>query len=223
MESHRSKKQNMRSLVVCLLIFVVVTLTVSVVRRSDTVPTSILIPALWGFGALLPGWLGGYPPPVLGLTRPLLQKGFLLYFLSSAIVFPLYVAGFYISLHLGFPVPTAMAPPGISMPYFIFYNIAVVAFVEELFFRGYLQDRFEETSLRLFSGHHLVFWIPVLSSAALFGVAHIAVHLDPARMVVFFPALLFGWLRAKTGSLIAPILSHASANVLYEILIRSFM
>jgi membrane protease YdiL (CAAX protease family) len=37
--------------------------------------------------------------------------------------------------------------------------------------------------------------------------------LDLLRMAVFFPGFLYGWLRAKKGSLLAPILSHGTTNL----------
>jgi hypothetical protein len=42
-------------------------------------------------------------------------------------------------------------------------------------------------------------------------------YVELARFVVFFPCLTFGWLRARTGFLVAPILSHGSANVFFYV------
>ena len=208
-------------LIFSLFVFGTITAAVFLLHRSGSSLAAITIPALWGLGALLPGWKGDFPPPVLGLVTPLFQKGMKYFLLSSVIVFPLYAAVFYASRHLGFSIPAGTAPAGRSILTIIVYNIAVVAFFEELFFRGYLFDRFEETSRQIFTGDRIMFWVPVTSTAFLFGAAHVALDLDPARMAVFFPALLFGWLRARTGSLVAPILSHATANVIFEMLTRS--
>jgi membrane protease YdiL (CAAX protease family) len=54
--------------------------------------------------------------------------------------------------------------------------------------------------------------------AALFALGHYAVDLDPARLAVFFPALAFGWLKARRGSIVAPMLFHAASNVFMDML-----
>jgi membrane protease YdiL (CAAX protease family) len=104
-------------------------------------------------------------------------------------------------------------PQGVSIAEWILYQFAMVAVFEELFFRGYLQKQFERISSTMQSGDMAIFWLPVITSACLFALAHVIVELNPLRMATFFPGLLFAWLRAKTGSLIAPVLSHGSANV----------
>jgi hypothetical protein len=111
--------------------------------------------------------------------------------------------------------------PGVSIGQWILYQFVLVAIFEELFFRGYLQKQMERVSSAILSGEMGIFWLPVVASALLFGVAHVVVEVNPARFAAFFPGLLFAWLRAKTGSLLAPILSHGSANVFGMLLIRS--
>ena len=44
----------------------------------------------------------------------------------------------------------------------------------------------------------------------------------PARLAVFFPALLFGLLRAWRGGIGAAMLLHALSNVLAELLEKGF-
>ena len=208
-------------LIFSLFVLGALTGAVFLLHRSNSSLAAILIPALWGLGALVPGWNGDFPPPVIGLARPLFKRAMKYFILSSAVVFPLYAIAFYISLHLGVFVPAGTAWPGMSLFQIIVYNLAVIAFFEELFFRGYLFGRFEEASRHIFNADRIIFWAPVTATAFLFGAVHVAVDLDPARMAVFFPGLLFGWLRAKTGSLVAPIASHATANVVVDLLIRS--
>ncbi|MCJ7499185.1 CPBP family glutamic-type intramembrane protease [bacterium] len=205
----------------CLLLFAVVTVAVAWVRRFDIPYGSILIPALWGMGAILPLRAADTDLLTLGFTPPQFIKGLKYFILSSVVVFPLYSGVFYASLYLGFTVPAGLIAPGTSIFNWIIYNFIAVAFFEELFFRGYLQGRLAEYAKSSFIGARKVFWLPVVAAAFLFALAHVAVDLDPARMAVFFPGLLFGWLRAKTGFLLAPILSHGCANVLSMLLISS--
>jgi len=205
----------------CLLVFAFVTVVATLVRRLDIPLGSIMIPALWGMGAVFP--LRGTDADLLslGLIPPQLTKGLKYFFLSSIVVFPLYTGAFYASLHLELTVPASLIALGVNVINWIVYNFIAVAFFEELFFRGFVQGRFENWAKTRFIGTGALFWAPIVISAFLFALAHVAVFMDPLRMAVFFPALLFGWLRAKTGSLLAPILSHGTANVVSMLLTGS--
>ena len=44
----------------------------------------------------------------------------------------------------------------------------------------------------------------------------------PARLAVFFPALLFGWLRARTGGIGASVVFHALCNLFSATLARGY-
>jgi membrane protease YdiL (CAAX protease family) len=101
-------------------------------------------------------------------------------------------------------------------------QVVVVAIPEELFFRGYLMGRLEE---RWPSGWRLL-GAPVgralLASSALFALGHVLVDFDVQRLTVFFPALVFGWMRARTGNIAAGALFHALCNLFSEVLHTSF-
>ena len=101
-------------------------------------------------------------------------------------------------------------------------QLVVVAIPEELFFRGYLMERLERVwppTRRLFGAK--VGWALIVSSA-LFAIGHVAVIPNPQRLAVFFPALLFGWMRARTGSIAAGALFHALCNILADTLHTSY-
>lgn len=99
-------------------------------------------------------------------------------------------------------------------------HLVVVAGPEEFFFRGYLMGRLDD----LFGarGRFRLLGAEVgpslFAQAALFALGHFAVGLEPARLAVFFPALAFGWLKARRGSIVAPILFHAASNVFMDVL-----
>jgi membrane protease YdiL (CAAX protease family) len=42
------------------------------------------------------------------------------------------------------------------------------------------------------------------------------------RLAVFFPALVFGWMRARTGSILAGATFHALCNLFADVLHTSF-
>ena len=61
---------------------------------------------------------------------------------------------------------------------------------------------------------------PGLSS---FALIHFASIPDPQRLAVFFPGLLFGWVRAWRGGIGAAMLLHAMSNVLAEMLEKGWL
>lgn len=101
----------------------------------------------------------------------------------------------------------------------ILVQLLLVALPEEFFYRGYLQRRLEEAkkskrwhikSLYLSSNMILV--------SAAFAFGHLVIGWNPARLAVFFPSLLFGFLRSKTDGLLAPIVYHALCNLLVQVI-----
>ncbi len=94
-----------------------------------------------------------------------------------------------------------------------FFHTLVVAFPEEFFFRGYLLKRFQQyfqdkkifLGIRIGTGFFL--------TAFIFAISHSLITLRWWHFSIFFPALVFGWLREKTNGLVAPILFHALSNV----------
>jgi membrane protease YdiL (CAAX protease family) len=101
-------------------------------------------------------------------------------------------------------------------------QLLVVALPEELFFRGYLMSRLEERwpSRQSLWGAS-VGW-PLLVSSLLFGLGHFLVDFQPARLAVMVPALVFGWMRRRTGSLAPAAVFHALCNLFSEVLHQSF-
>jgi membrane protease YdiL (CAAX protease family) len=101
-------------------------------------------------------------------------------------------------------------------------QLVVVAIPEELFFRGYLLVRLE----RVWRPTRRLWGAPVgqalLVSSALFALGHIVVVPSPQRLAVFFPALVFGWMRGRTGSIAAGATFHALCNIVADVLHTSF-
>ena len=114
--------------------------------------------------------------------------------------------------------------PGLGWPFAeaAFVQVVVVALPEELFFRGFLLRRLEQAlppRRRLGGGG--IGWA-LVASAALFALGHVVVDLDPRRFAVFFPGLLFGWLRSATGSIAAGTMAHAASNLYIDLLQKMF-
>lgn len=101
----------------------------------------------------------------------------------------------------------------------IMLQLLLVALPEELFYRGYLQTRLDG----MVGQERMVFGVSVnvksiVLTSALFALGHIITIWHPARLMVFFPSLIFGWMRRATGGILAPILFHAACNLLVDIL-----
>jgi len=101
-------------------------------------------------------------------------------------------------------------------------QIVVVALPEEAFFRGFLQSALDGRTTkrwRCFGAELGPGW---LASAAIFAVGHFLTVPQPGRLAVFFPALLFGWLRARTGGIGAGVAFHAACNLFSAMLAFGF-
>lgn len=127
---------------------------------------------------------------------------------TSVRVFLAAAAAAVLAFYLYTRLPLAPVPgfdPGHLPPLgeFLFRQAALAALPEEVFFRGYLYDAFEEKG-----------WEPILPSSALFCAGHLAIHATPYRALTFFPALLLGWSRRRTGNIYVPVLLHFLFNLL---------
>jgi uncharacterized protein len=156
--------------------------------------------------------------------------------LACALVFPLFVAAFVGFTGLVPRLPAGLAAvlsPYVGAPAFSFrlpesfalalvLQVLVVALPEELFYRGWLQTAWARlaperglTVLGARLGHGF------FATQALFAAGHL-ISGQPWRLATFFPGLLFGWLRARTGSVVAAVVAHALSNLLLQTLERSF-
>ncbi len=104
----------------------------------------------------------------------------------------------------------------------LFGQALVIALPEEAFYRGYLMRALDaKPSRRIRVLGVPVGWSLVLSSA-LFAIGHLATEPNAARLAVFFPALVFGWLRLRTGGIGAGVLFHVLCNVFASMLGRGY-
>ena len=97
-------------------------------------------------------------------------------------------------------------------------QLILVALPEEWFYRGYLQARLDEGHPRRWRVLGANVGIGWLLGSALFALGHLVLDARVERLAVFFPSLLFGWLRARTGSIMTSTIFHALCNVLAQAL-----
>lgn len=136
--------------------------------------------------------------------------------LLAALIFPPFAVGFARWWHvrsLAWSAPPKLLDAALG-------QLVVVALPEEAFFRGYLQsalDRAWPRRLRVFGAE---LGPAILVTSAIFALGHLATVPNPGRLAVFFPSLVFGWLRARTGGIGAGLVFHAMCNLLSDGLFR---
>ena len=110
-------------------------------------------------------------------------------------------------------------PPGFALAAAV--QLLAVAIPEELFYRGWMQTSWGRSgpSRRILGAD---IGPGFLATQALFAAGHL-VTLQPWRVATFFPGLLFGWLRARTGGVVAPAVAHALSNLLVLFLEASLL
>ncbi len=181
-----------------------------------------------------------YGVPLHGLTDGRTWRGFgrgaLVALGVAAVVFPLFAAAFWawaeLLPHLPGGLARALAPyagaPRFAfrlpdgLPTLVLVQLLVVALPEEMFYRGFVQTAWARSApergvsvlgARLGAGF--------VRTQLLFALGHLVV-LQPWRLATFFPGLLFGWLRERTGSVAAPVVLHALSNLFITTLEASF-
>jgi membrane protease YdiL (CAAX protease family) len=105
-----------------------------------------------------------------------------------------------------------------SFSEFCLVQLFVVALPEELFFRGFLLHLLEQRfpPKRRIAGGGV--GLALVLSAAAFAIVHLPREGDPRALAVFFPGLLFGWMRSATGSILASTVTHGCSNILIRLL-----
>jgi len=183
-----------------LLVFAAVVASVHLaVRLSPRLPwlsPSFLAAALFLY-APLPRYRGrGVPSWASGVE---LRKSATTLLLLAAVG----AAAFFLFARL--PLPPALSPYRGSVPLngaMAAHLLFLVALPEEVFFRGYLYDAFEEAG-----------WDPVLPTAMLFAAGHVAISPSAFRTLTFFPGVLLGMGRKTSGNVYVPVLAHFLYNL----------
>jgi membrane protease YdiL (CAAX protease family) len=164
--------------------------------------------------------LGGLLEPGPIEARRLLKDGLSALghaFAAAFIIYPVFWLGFRIWWKVGAFQPAPLGPVLSEA----LGQLLVIALPEEAFYRGYLQTSLErelgKTTKLL--GARVGFGL-VLTSA-IFALGHLFTELNAARLAVFFPSLIFGFLRARTHGIGASVLFHALCNLFSAYLLHS--
>jgi membrane protease YdiL (CAAX protease family) len=170
------------------------------------------------FGLSLGGVL---EPSPLDFRRALADAGRALAWALSliAVIVPPFVLGFRLYRHTA--VPFHFVPPA-SIADEIFGQALVIALPEEAFYRGYLMTALDDLWGTPWSIAKAKLGWGWIVSSALFAIGHALTITNVERLAVFFPALLFGWLRARTRGVGAPAIFHVLCNVLASTVERGY-
>jgi membrane protease YdiL (CAAX protease family) len=178
--------------------------------------------------------------PLFGLrdarTWRAFGRGALVALGAAAVIVPVFAAGFWaygellphlprglarvLAPYAGVPRFAFRLPP--ELPLLVLVQLLVVALPEEMFYRGFMQTAWAraapERGVRVLGAR---LGAGFLWTQVLFAAGHLVV-LEPWRLGTFFPGLLFGWLRERTGSVAAPVVLHALSNLFIATLEASF-
>jgi membrane protease YdiL (CAAX protease family) len=66
------------------------------------------------------------------------------------------------------------------------------------------------------------FGVGLLLSSAVFALGHLLATPAASRLAVFFPSLVFGWLRVRTGGVGAGVFYHALCNLFSATLAQGY-
>jgi CAAX protease family protein len=168
--------------------------------------------AAWAAGA-------GWGLAICAVVLPLFALAFLGYLelVPRLAAGPLRLLGPYATApHFAFRLPQGFL-------FLIASQLVVVAVPEEMFYRGFLQTSWARVDpsrqVRVFGAE---LGSGFVATQVLFALGHL-VSLQPWRIATFFPGLLFGWTRARTGGLAAPVVVHAVCNVFLATLEASLL
>jgi CAAX protease family protein len=138
---------------------------------------------------------------------------------AALLIFPPFWLGYYLwwKPHHAF---VAAALPSLGDD--VLGQLFVIALPEEAFYRGYLQTALDNAWKPRWRILGADLGAGFLVSASLFAVGHLLTEVNPNRLAVFFPALVFGWLRSRTRGVGAGVVFHALCNLFAAYLGHSY-
>lgn len=93
------------------------------------------------------------------------------------------------------------------------HHLFFAAIPEEMFYRGYMQTRFDEVYPRRWRIFGTEVGPGLLVTCVLFAFGHSLVVFQWWHVFIVVPSLAFGWLRQRTGGIVAGAFFHAWCNI----------
>ncbi len=154
--------------------------------------------------------------PLFEKNRAAVRRSLVFFVGTVFVIFPPFLGLNHLYQTVFFQRSLVLVPPPLDLT-FIAVQFLLIAFPEELFFRGYLQPLIAKRTpgiLGPFGIRALSIGWAVPITSFFFALSHSLITLRWWHFAIFFPSLVFGWLREKTGGLVAPILFHGVSNVI---------
>lgn len=164
----------------------------------------------------------GNPLYEYGIHLKTWKKDLLFALVVMLVVFPFFIVGNHFFNEIFFNRHFSFGLPKDNLAYLFMQHILFIALPEEFFYRGWMQTVFTKkwpAGFRFLGGD---LGMVVLVTSLLFAIGHLASIPSPFRLAVFFPSLLFCWMRSRSGSLIPSIIVHGFSNVLMNVLNASY-
>lgn len=183
---------------------------------------STAVAVLFLYVPILMLWIKKRPIDFLDWSIKAFSRSLGYFLISSIIIFPLFFVGayfwqMYVMGYKTFVFATFPNILNVSL-----FQILLIALPEEFYFRGYFQTMLNRVWLPRWRILGTGLGYPWIITALVFAFAHSIVYYQWWHFSIFFPALVFGYLRERTGSITAPILFHAVSNIAMDWLGRSF-
>jgi membrane protease YdiL (CAAX protease family) len=137
--------------------------------------------------------------------------------ITALLFFPLFWAGFVL-----WWTPPSFDWPEPPLLGFVLTQIVGIAVPEEMFYRGYVQTAIDDATEWRAQLFGTTIGPGIVIASIIFALGHLATAAHPARLAVFFPSLVFGWLRARTGGIGAAVCFHAACNVFSAYLTEAY-
>ena len=149
-------------------------------------------------------------------------RALLLVVAVSLVVFPPFARGYpvYWARAVGRALPW-LGHPILVPKHFLddaLGQLLVIALPEEAFYRGYLQTALDGVWTRRVRVLGADLGVSLIVTSAVFAVGHWLTDPHPSRLAVFFPSLLFGFMRARSGGIGASVVFHAMCNLAVTVL-----
>ncbi len=162
---------------------------------------------------------------------PALRKAFLFFAVVTGVIYVFFLPGYHVcqswfynwfttdvmGMKHGYPrfFPTHAITGGIAVTIGmqVLYQLLCVGYAEEFFYRGYMQTRLDgiyDSERFSFLGAKFGWSLPL--TAVLFTLGHSLVTWQWWQPFILFPSFVFGWMRARSGNILAGALFHTFAN-----------
>lgn len=183
---------------------------------------SAIVAILFLYAPIFVLWRKKRPLDFTDRGWPQYRKSFLVFLVTSVIVFPpflvgahlwqLFVMGYKHFYFAGFPNALQVMA----------FQLLLVALPEEFYFRGYFQSALNLVFERRWNVLGVKLGPAWIITAVVFAICHSIVFYQWWHFSIFFPALVFGYLRERMGTITAPILFHAASNIMMDFFVRSY-